>query len=253
MSLSRHRVMDAPVDAGTIEEMDTEILRLAATPGPSMVCFANVHMVVESWRHAPLRSAMERADLVCPDGMPIVRLLRTLAPGQRRVEGMAAFPRLLQAASRLGVPVGFFGTTSELQEALRAKVARDLPELRLVLADAPPFAPFDVAERSRQTDNIRRSGAKLVFVALGCPRQELWMADVRDVDACLLGVGNAFEVWLGRRRRAPKWAQDVCLEWAFRLAQDPLRLVGRYLRSNLLFLLALPGWIWRTRQISKSG
>ncbi|QQS05546.1 MAG: WecB/TagA/CpsF family glycosyltransferase [Fibrobacterota bacterium] len=250
MSLRRFSVMGARVDAGSMQEMDAEILRLSQAKGCSRVCFANAHMVVESWRDPSLRTAMEEADIVCPDGMPIARLLRRHFPGQMRVEGMAAFPRLLEAASRQGIAVGFFGSTPAVQEAMREKAARELPNLRVVLSEAPPFGEFDEAQRARQLDKVRQSGAKLVFVGLGCPRQELWMAAARDLDACLLGVGNAFEVWLGHRRRAPAWAREACLEWAFRLVQEPRRLAGRYARSNLLFLLALPGWLWTTRRIS---
>lgn len=253
MSVRRFSVMDARVDAGSLQEMDDAILRLSRAKGCSRVCFANVHMVVESWRDPRLSAAMEQADLVCPDGMPIARLVRRLSPGQMRVEGMAAFPRLLEAASGQGIAVGFFGSTPAVQEALRQKASKELPDLRVVLSEAPPFGEFDEAECARQLDKIRQSGARLVFVGLGCPRQELWMAGLRDVDACFLGVGNAFEIWLGHRRRAPAWARDACLEWAFRLAQDPRRLAGRYLRSNLLFLLALPGWLWKSRRFSKSG
>jgi len=250
VSLRRCSVLGSRVDAGTTEAMDSEVLRLSRRGGCARVLFANVHMLVESRRDPVLRAAMESADLVCPDGMPVVRMLRRDVPGQERVEGMSAFPRLMEAASREGIPVGWVGSTEEVQEAMRRKVSRELPALHVVLSEAPPFGGIDDAEHARLVDRIRRSGAGLVFVGLGCPRQEAWMARVADVDACLLGVGNAFEVWLGRKRRAPKWARRLCLEWAFRLAQEPRRLWWRYLRTNLLFLLALPGWLRKGRGFS---
>lgn len=252
MTLSRLSVMGARVDAGSVREMDEEILRLAASPGTSRVCFANVHMVVESWRMAPLRQAMERADLVCPDGMPVALLLRREIRGQQRVEGMSALPRLLERAAREGVAVGFFGSTVEVQEALVAKIRRELPDLQVNLSRSPPFGNQDETDWRGEIAAIRQSKARLVFVALGCPRQEIWMDQLRDVDACFLGVGNAFEIWLGRQKRAPGWARRLCLEWAFRLIQEPRRLAGRYLRTNVQFLMALPGWLWRARRISNS-
>lgn len=252
MTLARLAVMGARVDAGSARDMDDEILRLARTPGVSRVCFANVHMVVESWRSESLRQAMEQADLVCPDGMPVTLLLRRENPLQQRVEGMAAMPRLLERAGREGIAVGFFGSTSEVQDALAAKVRRDLPDLDARLFRSPPFGELDESQRLREIAIIRQSGARLVFVALGCPRQEIWMDGIRDLDACFLGVGNAFDVWLGRKNRAPGWARRMCLEWVFRLVQEPRRLAWRYLRTNGLFLVALPGWLWRTRRISNS-
>lgn len=250
MTILRIPLMGTRVDAGSRDEMEREILRLSRSPGVSRVLFANVHMVVESWRDANLRKAMETADLVCPDGTPLVWLLRRWVPGQPRMEGMSAFPRLMSLAAGSGIPVGWFGSTGAVQEAMVAKAGRELADLPLALSHSPPFADPSDEDIATQVDRIRKSGARMVFVGLGCPRQELWMARADGLDACLLGVGNAFEIWLGLRRRAPPWARRLGLEWSFRLFQEPRRLARRYFRSNLLFLLALPGWLWKTRRFS---
>jgi N-acetylglucosaminyldiphosphoundecaprenol N-acetyl-beta-D-mannosaminyltransferase len=128
------------------------------------------------------------------------------------------------------------------------KIRLDHPGLEIVLSLAPPFGADLEGDVATHSDLLRASGARLVFVALGCPRQEIWMAGVRDVPACFLGVGNAFEIHVGRRRRAPRWARSLCLEWLFRLVQEPRRLGPRYLSTNLRFLLGLPGEIVRRRR-----
>jgi len=234
--IRRDRILGARVDAGGRLELLERILSLADGARTARVLFANVHMVVESRRNAALREAMETADLVCPDGMPLVRLLGD----SERLEGMSAFPELLGLAERAGLPLALFGSTPEMLAATVDKIRRDHPGLEIVLSLAPPFAPDLEKDLATHLDLIRGSGARLVFVALGCPGQEIWMARVRDVSACFLGVGNAFEVHVGRRRRAPGWARPLCLEWLFRLVQEPRRLGPRYLSTNLRFLLGLP-------------
>jgi len=230
------RILGARVDAGRRSEFLERILSLARSGRTTRVLFANVHMVVESRRDVALRNAMETADLVCPDGMPLVRLLG----GTDRLEGMAAFPELLGLAEERGLPVALFGSSPEVLALAIDKIRLDHPFLEVVLSLAPPFGEDLEAERERHSELLRGSGARLVFVALGCPRQEIWMEGVENVPACFLGVGNAFEIHAGLRRRAPRWARSLCLEWLFRLVQEPRRLGPRYVSTNLGFLRALP-------------
>jgi len=234
--IRRDRILGARVDAGRRSEFLERILSLARSGRTTRVLFANVHMVVESGRDEALRRAMETADLVCPDGMPLVRLLG----GSERLEGMSAFPDLLDPARKAGLPVALFGSSPEVLALTVDKIRLDHPFLEVVLSLAPPFGEDLEAQRERHLDLLRRSGAKLVFVALGCPRQEIWMQGAESVPACFLGVGNAFEIHAGRRRRAPRWARSLCLEWLFRLVQEPRRLGPRYVSTNLRFLRALP-------------
>jgi N-acetylglucosaminyldiphosphoundecaprenol N-acetyl-beta-D-mannosaminyltransferase len=241
------RILGARVDAGRSEEFLERITGLARAGVLSRVLFANVHMVVESSRNPALHQAMEDADLVCPDGMPIARLLERRHAGSQRMEGMSAFPSLLALAGESGIPVALFGSTRVALDATVGKIRREHPDLRLVLAHSPPFGPALEAGLAEDQIRLRQSGARMVFVALGCPRQELWMARLREVPACFLGIGNAFEIYAGLRYRAPVWARSLCLEWLFRLAQEPGRLGWRYASTNARFLRAVPGEIRRTR------
>jgi len=234
--IRRDRILGARVDAGRRSEFLDRILWLAHGGRTARVLFANVHMVVESRRNHALREAMETADLVCPDGMPLVRLLA----GSERLEGMSAFPDLLAMAEERGLPVALFGSSPAILAETVDRIRLDRPGLDVVLALAPPFGEDLEPDFAAHLERIRDSGARLVFVALGCPRQELWMARVENLPACFLGVGNAFEIHAGRRRRAPAWARSLCLEWVFRMVQEPRRLGPRYFSTNFRFLGALP-------------
>jgi N-acetylglucosaminyldiphosphoundecaprenol N-acetyl-beta-D-mannosaminyltransferase len=234
--IRRDRILGARVDAGRREEFLERILSLARSGRTTRVLFANVHMVVESRRNEALRKAMEAADLVCPDGMPLVRLLG----GSQRLEGMSAFPELLGPAREAGLSVALFGSSAEILARTVDKIRLEHPSLEVVLSLAPPFGADLEADGARHLGLLRESGARLVFVALGCPRQEVWMDKLESVPACFLGVGNAFEIHVGHRRRAPRWARSLCLEWLFRLVQEPRRLGPRYVSTNLRFLRALP-------------
>lgn len=231
------------MDAGSREEFLLRILELSAGERATRVYFANVHMASVALDDPSFRGAMERADLVCPDGMPLVRLLRGAGVRTERFEGMGAFPALLGMAAARRVPVALFGSVPEVLQAVSDRIRRDHPDLPLVLASSPPFgADLD----ARMADDLRAlsaSGARLVFVALGCPLQERWIARAEGVDACFLGVGNAFEVHAGFRRRAPAWARSACLEWLFRMVDEPRRLGPRYARSGARFARALPAWL----------
>lgn len=235
--IGRVEVQGARIATGTRQAFLDRIFSLARSGRTSRVLFANVHMVVESSRDPELRAAMDEADLVCPDGMPVARLAGRGKARQERIEGMAVFPLALERACREGVPVAVWGGTEEIHRALRDRVRRDLPGLEWVFGFAPPMAP-DPFGHAAEEAALSASGAKIVFVALGCPKQEKWMRR-QTAPACFLGVGNAIEVHLGWRHRAPMWARSLCLEWFFRLLQEPRRLFGRYARTNSVFLWRL--------------
>ena len=237
------RILDARVDAGRREEMLERILELALEGRFARVYFANVHMVDAASKDTRLREALDEADLVCPDGMPLVRLLQLAEGTTDRSEGMSVFPLLLSRAEDLDIPVALFGSTPAVLALVSDKIRQDHPGLRIVASIAPPFGPELALGEPRHHHLLRESGAKLVFVALGCPQQELWIQRVRNVPACFLGVGNALEVYVGLRKRAPQWARALALEWLFRLWEEPRRLAPRYFSSNIRFLLRLPGWI----------
>ena len=203
------------------------------------MCLCNVHSVVTAGRERMLRDAINGADLVTPDGMPIAWLLRRSGYiGQKRIDGPDLMWHLCLAAEKRGLGIFLYGSTTDTLARLTTKLMQAFPRLRLVGEYAPPFRPLTEQESADVLAEIRRSEAHLVFVGLGCPKQELWMAAHRShLQAVLVGVGAAFDFHAARVRRAPVWMRRAGLEWCFRLLSEPRRLWKRYLITNSVFVI----------------
>jgi N-acetylglucosaminyldiphosphoundecaprenol N-acetyl-beta-D-mannosaminyltransferase len=215
------------------------ILGLARKRESRYVCVANVHMVMEAYDDAEFLQIVNAADLVTPDGMPLVWVMRLqgLRP-QERVYGPALTQFVLEAANREGIPVGFYGSTPQTLEKLKRKVQERYPSLKIAYLYAPPFRPLTTEEDEEVVRAINDSGTRILFVGLGCPKQERWMAAHKGrVQAVMLGVGAAFDFLAGVKPQAPHWMQCAGLEWLFRLLTEPRRLWRRYLYHNPRFVL----------------
>jgi N-acetylglucosaminyldiphosphoundecaprenol N-acetyl-beta-D-mannosaminyltransferase len=246
---ARVDVLGIPIAATTYDE----VLAALARPRPdraSVVAFCNVHSVMSARRDPSLRRALREADIATPDGMPLVWTLRRSGhPDQPRVYG----PDLMRLAFA-GPPVEgrthyLFGTTEATLDRLVDRLHQVAPSAHIVGRYAPPFRPMTRAEERAVLDDIRSSGARVVWVGLGMPKQELWMQRVRDElpNVTLLGVGAAFDLLSGTVPQAPDWIQDRGLEWAFRLWNEPRRLWRRYAVNNPLFLLLTAKVLLRPR------
>jgi len=200
---------------------------------------ANVHMAMEAYDSREFRRIVNSADLVTPDGMPLVWMLRKLGVSdQQRVYGPALMDRVCEVASRQGVPVGLYGGQRETLESLVKSMRSRFPKLRIAYAYSPPFRPLSDEEDERVVQEINNSGARILFVGLGCPKQERWMAEHKGrVQAVMLGVGAAFDFHAGKVPQAPGWMQRMGLEWLFRLATEPRRLWRRYAKHNPRFVV----------------
>jgi N-acetylglucosaminyldiphosphoundecaprenol N-acetyl-beta-D-mannosaminyltransferase len=239
--LSKQLVLDSNISTGAFNDFVDNILQLGAARSSAYVCCANVHMIVEAHRDASFRQVLDEANLVTPDGGPVASVAGWLGGhAQERVAGMDLLPVLLTEAARRGQSVYFYGTTDEVLQAIVARAKRELPTLRLVGTCAPPFRPLTANEEAEHIAAINAADPDLLFVALGCPRQERWMAAHRGkVKACMLGVGQAFLVYAGLEQRLPVWARRLWLEWAYRLWLEPRRLWRRYLVTNSRFLFLM--------------
>jgi len=235
------------VDATSYDDAPRRVIRMAREGRPAYVCVATVHMVMESFDSSVFRRVVNGSDLVTPDGRPLVWALRLLgASGASQVRGTDLMAHVVERAAREGVPIGLYGGTTELLEQLVRKMTARFPGLRVACQIAPPFRPLTPEEDEAFTREIGASGARVLFVGIGCPKQERWMdAHKGSVTAVMLGVGAAFDFHAGRVRQAPHWVQVAGLEWAFRLLMEPRRLWKRYARHNprflVLFLLQLLG------------
>ncbi len=237
----RANVIGCQISLGDYGQMVDHILTLGARRQSSYVCCANVHMVVEALKDEQFHEVMNQADLITPDGAPIAKAIQWLhGIRQDRVAGMDLVPSLLAEAENRGLSVFFLGDTDEVLEQLKQKVQADFPALRIAGVYSPPFRQGAPAQDAVAIERVNESEADLLFVALGCPKQEKWMAVHRgEIHACMLGIGNAFRTYLGILDRAPDWMQKASLEWLYRLYQEPGRLWKRYFVTNTYFVLML--------------
>jgi N-acetylglucosaminyldiphosphoundecaprenol N-acetyl-beta-D-mannosaminyltransferase len=254
VSLASRYVLGLRVDATSYEDTSRRVLRWARRGRSAYVCLATVHTTMEAYDSAAFRQVVNRADLVTPDGRPLVWVLRSLGvKGPSQVRGTDLMMLLIEQAARENVPIGLYGGTPESLDTLGRILKSRHPKTRVVCQIAPPFRPLTPEEDEAVTDKIVASGARILFVGIGCPKQEEWMAahDGR-IPAVMLGVGAAFDFLSGRVRQAPRWMQVAGLEWVFRLLVNPRRLWKRYAKHNprfmWLFLMQLVGL-----PVSKTG
>lgn len=204
-----------------------------------VVCVANVHMLMEAHQHPEFRQVLDRADLVAPDGMPLVWMMRWQGvPNQDRLAGLDIFFALCQRAQAEGISIYFLGSTADTLTRIDERLRLDFPRLRIAGLESPPFRPLSEEEDQALIERVNASGAGLVFVALGCPKQEFWMDAHRGrISSVMVGLGGAFPVYAGIHMRAPLWLRRAGLEWVFRLMQEPKRLWKRYWHTNLPFIM----------------
>lgn len=232
-------ILGCRVDATSYEQATAQILQWARDGESRYVCVANVHMVMETQDDPSFKVLVNQADLVTPDGMPLVWMLRRMGyPHQERVYGPELTLRLVEAAAQQGIPVGFYGSTAEVLKRLIITLQECYPALWVAYAFSPPFRPLTPEEDADIVAEINASGARLLFIGLGCPKQERWMAGHKGwVRAVMLGVGAAFDFLAGTKPQAPRWMQRAGLEWLFRLLTEPRRLWRRYLVNNSVFVM----------------
>lgn len=203
------------------------------------LCLGNVHTTVTAHEDEAYRAVQQNAALVLPDGRPIAAYSRRHGwPQAQQVAG----PDLFKQALRTGLAKGwrhyFYGGSPETVAALQKVLPERYPGIAIAGLESPPFRPLTVEEDAEAVARINAAKPDFLWVGLGAPKQENWMAaHAGRIDAVMLGVGAAFDFEAGTVARAPKWVQDISMEWLWRLLQDPGRLFGRYLRTNTKFLL----------------
>ena len=202
------------------------------------VCFCNVHSAVLASTRTDHQRALSAADLVAPDGAPIAWTLSVkTGQVQERLDGPGMMLQLCKMAAQQGVRIGLLGSTHEVLSLLTARLQRDNPGLQIAYTYSPPFRALSEEEDQVVCKNIAEAGVGLLFVGLGCPKQETWMLQHRHrIPAVMLGVGAAFDFHAGTVARAPAFMRAAGLEWLHRLLSEPRRLWWRYVSFNTLFV-----------------
>lgn len=238
-------------------DMNTAIASFASWIGQAQsryVCVADVHSVMLTRTNSMHRASLANADMITPDGMPLVWVSRLFGSrSTRRVCGPDLLSQVCAHSETAGWRHYFYGGAPGVAEEMVTTLLEKYPRLNVVGYQSPPFRPLTGEEDAAMVSDINAAEPDIVWVGLGCPKQEKWMFDHvhRIHNATLIGVGAAFDFHSGRVKRAPLWAQRAGLEWMFRLLSEPRRLWRRYLVlaprfATLVFFQILSKTIRRT-------
>ncbi|WP_345630215.1 WecB/TagA/CpsF family glycosyltransferase [Rugosimonospora acidiphila] len=242
MDEGKRSVLGVLVDAVDYDAAVAKVLHAARARQPLGLTALAVHGVMTGV-HDPLHNArLNSMDVVVPDGQPVRWALNLLYGTRLRdwVSGPELVLRVLRRMADQGLPVYLYGTTPEILDRLVVSLSRQFPRLRIAGAEPSKFRTSLPGEELALAARIQDSGARLVLVGLGCPRQETFVYGMRQhLSLPLMAVGAAFDFHAGRLRPAPGWMQHSGLAWLWRLGQEPRRLWRRYLITNVDYLIRL--------------
>jgi len=231
-------VLGASID---VLEWDTALARIAgwaAARESRYVCVCNSHSVVTTRQDAGFGRIVEGADMATPDGAPVAKMIRQFTSAkQQRINGPDLMWKYCALAAQRGESIYLYGGKTATLDLLQKRLQENFPGLVIAGACSPPFRAATEEEDQADVDRINASGAGTVWVSLGCPKQEQWMAAHKNrINAVMIGVGAAFDYHAGTMQRAPLWMQRSGFEWLHRLISEPGRLWQRYLVTNTLFV-----------------
>ncbi|NET74224.1 MAG: WecB/TagA/CpsF family glycosyltransferase [Sphaerospermopsis sp. SIO1G2] len=239
LHLENRQIISIRVDATNYEDATKRIISWSLESESKSVFAANVHMIMEAYDDPEFSQVVANTNLVTPDGMPLVWALKALGiKNSSRVYGPTLTLYVCKAAAEMGIPIGLYGGTTQSLQAFVDFLTKEFPEIKIPCQISPPFRPLTSEEDQELTQQIINSGIKILFVGIGCPKQEFWINNHKNkIPAVMLGVGAAFDFHSGRVKQAPSWMQNLGLEWLFRLIKEPKRLWKRYFKHNPRFIL----------------
>lgn len=248
-------ILGSRIDATSYEDACDRIAIWASSKTSCYIVAANVHVVMTAYWQQQYQQIINQAALVTPDGMPLVWALRLLGiKAQNRVYGPDLMLAWCERAALLGIPIYLYGGTEPMLVKLRSYLAQHFPKLAITGTHSPPFRLLTPEEEIADVERIHASGATVVLVGLGCPKQEQWMQRQQGkLQAVMIGVGAAFSFHSGEVSQAPRWMMGLGLEWLYRFAMEPKRLWQRYLVNNPAFVILFGLQLLRNRVSSSKN
>ncbi|MEA1989593.1 MAG: WecB/TagA/CpsF family glycosyltransferase [Pseudomonadota bacterium] len=236
--MKKETIIKSNITVGSYSEFIDSVISLSQEKPSSYVCICNVHMLIEANDSQEFSEVVNNADMVSPDGKPVAKGLEWLyGIKQPRIAGMDLIESLFECITKGKLSVYLFGSTEEVLTKMVAKATAQFPGIIIVGFLSPPFRELSGQEKNEIVEKINEHNPDFVFVALGCPKQERWMAEHKDkVNSCMIGLGGAFPVYAEAVARSPYWMQRNGLEWLYRLYKEPGRLWKRYFYTNSKFL-----------------
>ena len=235
--MNKKEILGVNISIGSFRLFIERLFLLSADKFSSYVCVCNVHMLIEAKNKNSFNELLNKADVVTPDGKPVAQALSfKYNYNQERVAGMDLLPILIEESAKRKRSIYFYGSTVEVLDNIKKRINFDHPSLEIKMY-SPPFRLLTEKEDQDVIKEINCFNPDFVFVALGCPKQEKWMAQHKGrINSCMIGLGGAFPVYAGLQNRAPKWMSNNSLEWLYRLFLEPKRLLRRYFVTNFLFI-----------------
>ena len=246
----RVEIVSLRVNVVNHESAIDKIRELVEKQNGGYVCFSTVHMIMESFDNPDYGARVNRADLVIPDGMPLVWMQKLHKETRAtRVRANDLMIMLCAYAEKNNLSVGFYGGKQSVIDRILERASKDYPRLKIAYAFSPPFRPLTDEEDAAITAEINEKKPDILFMGLGCPKQENWMSAHKDtVKAVMLGVGASFDFFAGNVKESPEWLGKLGLEWLFRLTQEPQRLWRRYLILNPRFMRLAIGQMLKSKR-----
>ncbi len=236
--LLKERIYGLLVSYGTIDEVVEKVISQISKGKFGYICAVNVHMVMEAYESETFKNIVNNALVACPDGMPLVWGLKKRGhKNQTRICGFDLCMALCTLAENSKFNIGLIGGSSnDLQKACN-ELSKKFKNISIVYKSSAKIESTNLPDNLNIVKEINESNVDILFVALGCPKQELWMASQQDsVRAVMVGIGAVIEFLSGSKNRAPSWMQSLGLEWLHRFIQEPKRLFRRYVVLNSRFL-----------------
>ena len=235
--MKKNKIFNSLVSIGSFSSFVDAIFSVSNQEKSSYICVCNVHMLLEAKKSEIFSGLLNNAIITLPDGMPVAKFLSwKYNIFQERVSGMDILPLLIDECSKRNKSIYFYGSTVEVLDNIKKRINFDHPSLEIKMY-SPPFRLLTEKEDQDVIKEINCFNPDFVFVALGCPKQEKWMAQHKGrINSCMIGLGGAFPVYAGLQNRAPKWMSNNSLEWLYRLFLEPKRLLRRYFVTNFLFI-----------------
>lgn len=233
-------VIGAKITRLSKEDCAQRVIDLAKQKSKKYVCVASAHTIMEGFDHPRMLEILNRADMTVADGVSIIIALKILGDRhQHRTTGTDLVWETCRLAAENGLSVGFYGSSDECLNQLRAMLATSLPYLNVAYTYSPPFRELSVEEDEALMTQMNESNTDIMFIGLGNPKQEWWIdAHYQRSQAVLLGVGAAFDFISGMKKRAPKVVRKLGLEWLWRLVKEPKRMWRRNFVHN-------PRYLWQ--------
>ncbi len=245
--ISQESVLGLPFVVSDLEGASAHFIARATTADrPLLVAHSDVHVLTRALHEDDYGEGLRRFDYICPDGMPIVWLLRRKDASASRLYGPDMMEWMWDRGRAAGLRHFLLGGSPEAQELLRKRLGERFPGVNVVGGYSPPMGEWPEGEDEKMIRLVRESGANCVWVGLGCPKQECWLFTHKEQlpPALYFGVGAAFNFHAGLVKQAPPWIRAHGLEWLYRFCREPRRLFKRYCVHNTLFL-----WYCCTRKI----